>query len=32
MGTRKIEVGQLPLAFAGTKEYILQMCFHVVID
>lgn len=32
MGTRKIQVGQILLAFAGANEYILQMCFYIVID
>lgn len=32
MGTRKLEIGQLLLAFAGAKEYILQMCLYVVTE
>lgn len=31
-GTRKLEIGQILLAFAVAKEYILQLCFYVVTD
>lgn len=32
MGTKKLEIGQILLAFAGAKEYILQMQLYVVTD
>lgn len=32
MGTKKLEIGQILLAFAGAKEYILQVHLYAVTD